>query len=92
MEDYSASVEHSLYLKPQCHPIKELKLLVLNVLTPTEAEMEGLPFIPTATLDYHGHEEEGLTHPRDCSRNATGSFVHCNKMRKTRRRAVTGSM
>jgi hypothetical protein len=42
MEDYSASVEHSLYLKPQCHPIKELKLLVLNVLTPTEAEMEGL--------------------------------------------------
>jgi hypothetical protein len=52
----------SPHLKPRCYPIRELKLLVLNVVSPTEAEMQGKSFIPID--DRHFKKKvEGVTHP-----------------------------
>jgi hypothetical protein len=57
----TTSTEYSPHLKPQCYPIRELKLLVLNVVSPTEAEMQGKSFTP---IDTHFKKEvEGVTHP-----------------------------
>ena len=36
--------EHKAHLRSQSLPIRELKLLVLNVVTPTKAEVEGKSF------------------------------------------------
>ena len=37
--------QHSAYVRPRSCPIQKLKLLVLSVLSPTKAEMEGKPFL-----------------------------------------------
>jgi len=54
--------EISPHLKPQCYPIRELKLLVLNVVSPTEAEMQGKSFIPIDARHFK-KKVEGVTHP-----------------------------
>jgi hypothetical protein len=59
-----APLEHSVHLRPRSQPIKQLRLLVLNVVTPTEAEMEGKPFIPADTRLVFRNAVEGVTHPQ----------------------------
>jgi hypothetical protein len=54
--------EISPHLKPQCYPIRELKLLVLNVVSPTGAEMQGKSFVPIDARHFK-KKVEGVTHP-----------------------------
>ena len=62
--------ENAPHLRRKCSPIRELKLLVLNVITPTEAKMQGKPFLPIITRRCDSTARVvGLTHPETVMEN-----------------------
>jgi hypothetical protein len=57
-------------------PIRELKLLVLNVVTPTEAEMEGKSFWPINRLRRSKDTIEAVTRPEEVLLELEGQISH----------------